>query len=247
MQREVLSKEAEFIRVGMCAPPGNNLFLKFICQNGSFSLCALRKGSLTIEAALILPFLLTIFLMFFSFVFQYALAAELSVQAAAEAKKIGTFLNRTYEERDGQITIYKNGKTSKLLEAPFFIPEYVTEKAVCREWIGFTKLETEETYVYITPEGSVFHLTRECTHLKLSIERVTFVKACASENVYGERYRECTLCDEEFGFLVYITKEGNCYHSERNCSGLKRTVRQIPISEVDGRSCCIRCISKEEP
>ena len=66
-----------------------------------------------------------------------------------------------------------------------------------------------------------------------------------SKNEYGEVYGKCKLCREPCGMLVYITKEGNCYHSERSCSGLKRTVRQVAMSQVQGRACCIRCSERK--
>lgn len=246
VQREVLSQKAGLFRVSMCAPPGNNHLIKSKCRNGSFSLCTLKNGSLTIEAALIVPFFLTIFLAFISYFLQYASAADLKIQAAAEARKIGSVLGAVSHGDRGKIVIYKSGNTGQLWDLPFVVETRVTEKAVCRGWIGFTELEDEEIYVYITPEGSVYHFYRDCTHLKLSIEMVSFGKACTLKNQYGEKYRECKICEEPYGLMVYITKEGNCYHSERNCSGLKRTVRQIPISEVQGRICCIRCAAREE-
>lgn len=245
-QREVLSGKASLFRVSMCAPPSNKYLTKSTCRNERTSLWVLKRGSLTIEAALIVPFFLVILLAFFSYFLQYASAAELKVQAAAEAKKAGIVLGSVQKTDSGDVTIYKSAKIKEIWEIPFIKENHVTQKAVCRAWIGFTELETEETYVYITQRGSVYHLYNDCTHLDLSIQRVTFAKACSSKNAYGERYRECELCDTTFGALVYITKEGNCYHSERSCSGLKRTIRQIPLSEVEGRTCCIRCMSREE-
>ena len=117
---------------------------------------------------------------------------------------------------------------------------------MCRAWIGFTTLEEAETYVYITPEGSVYHLFSDCTHLDLSIRGVTMEAAKRSKNNYGQTYRKCEHCDEPFGGFVYITSEGDCYHSERTCSGLKRTIRQVPLCEVEGRGLCMRCMSREE-
>ena len=246
VQKEVLSQKANLFRVCKCAPPGNNHLTNSRCRNGSLSLCALRNGSLTVEASLVVPFFLTVFLAFISFFLQYASAADLKLQAAAEAKKVGIVWGTAADSPQGNIVIYKSGNSKMLWELPFVTEMKIEEKAVCRAWIGFTELETEEIYVYITPEGSVYHLYRDCTHLNLSIELVSFEKARSSKNQYGESYRECKVCDAPYGFMVYITREGNCYHSERNCSGLKRTVRQVPMSEVEGRNGCIRCISREE-
>lgn len=43
-----------------------------------------------------------------------------------------------------------------------------------------------------------------------------------------------------FGRL-YITNQGDCYHKDLGCSGIKRTVRMIRLSEVGTRRPCSRC------
>lgn len=245
-EREELSQKLNFISSKYVCSPSNKYLTKYADGSESSSLCALRKGSLTIEAALIIPFFLTILLAFFSLFLQYSLAADLKVQAAAEAKILGIVAGYWQTEDRGEIIIYKTSKIEQIWTGSYMIDPYVTQKALCRAWVGFTGLESEETYVYITPEGSVYHMFRDCTHLNLSVERVTYKEAISSENEYGEKYRKCRRCEVAFGSVVYITKEGDCYHSERECSGLKRTIRQVPMSEVKDRSGCMRCMSREE-
>ena len=41
--------------------------------------------------------------------------------------------------------------------------------------------------------------------------------------------------------LLYITNQGDCYHKDLGCSGIKRTVRMIRLSEVGTRRPCSRC------
>ncbi len=205
------------------------------------SLCVSTKGSLTVEAALMLPFFITILLAFFSFFSQYASAVQLGMQAAAEAKNIAVTTGRNTSQSSGDITIYK----FQQLDSPggnfFRRGSRVKQRAVCRRWTGFTELRVDEIYVYETLNGSVYHLFRDCTHLDLSIQNTTLNNAKKEKNENGNSYRECELCDEPFDAVVYITKEGECYHSERTCSGLKRTVRQVEMSKVAGKDCCLRC------
>ena len=246
VQRDVLSMEAILSRGDMCAPPSYKYLYQSICQSERTSLCVLKKGSLTVEAALIMPFFLMILLAFFSFFSKYASAADMKMQAASEAKKAGIALGSMSQTDSGDITIYKMAKPETVWINPFWQKKQIVESAVCRAWIGFTELDITETWVYITPEGEVYHLYSDCTHLDLSIQRVSMETARVKKNDYGQKYRECELCDEKFGALVYITSEGDCYHSKRSCSGLKRTIRQVPFSEVEGRSLCLRCMSREE-
>ena len=237
----------QFFRVFVCVLPQSDINrCSLIYRNERTSLRTSKKGSLTVETALIVPFFLMILLAFFSFFDRYAKGAELKAEAAARAKKVGIAAAGMGGNASADVRIFKSAKLHALWIDPFETEREITQSAVCRRWIGFTELEEEETYVYLTPEGNVYHLYRDCTHLQLSVRLVTFVNAEQSRNEYGERYRECQICDSDFGALVYITSEGNRYHSERSCSGLKRTVRQVPLREAAGRACCIRCLSEEE-
>ena len=245
MQRDVLPWKALLYRVDLCAPPKYKDSNTLVCQDERMSLCVL-KGSLTVEASLILPFFLMVLLSFFSFFSQYASAAELKNSAAAEAKKTGLIIGNFSETNSGDVTIYKSAKINDIWINPFYHEEQIAEKAVCRAWIGFTELELQETYVYVTPEGSVYHLYADCTHLELSVHSTTITNAKSAKNAYGQNYSKCELCKGDFGSMVYITYEGERYHSERNCGGLKRTIRQIPMSQVNGRGQCLRCGTREE-
>ena len=114
----------------------------------------------------------------------------------------------------------------------------VTECSRSRRWTGMSgagKNSGSGEWVYITPEGSVYHRNRDCTHLKLSIQSVTVETA--------KNYRPCELCVEGNAVtpFVYITKEGKCYHTKLNCSGLKRTIYMIPLMQAEERSPCSRC------
>lgn len=241
VQRDVLSQKVCQIRNDRCAPPSYNYQKAIMYRNERASLCTWRKGNLTIEASLIMPFFFMIMLAFFSFFSQYASESRLLVQAAAEARKVGVSMGCLQREDAGDVTIYKTRKNETLWIHPFYQKQYLSVSATCRPWIGFTELESKETYVYVTPEGSVYHLYADCTHLNLSIEKVSFVKAKILKNEYGENYTKCEICKGVFGSMVYITSEGNRYHAQRNCSGLKRTIRQVLLGEVENRRCCIRC------
>ena len=244
MQRDTLSQKYLICLRDKCAPPKYNYLSQVYCWNERVSLCFL-KGSLTVEAAFVVPFFLMILLAFFSFFSQYASESRLLVQAAAEARKVSVSMGCLQREDAGDVTIYKTGKNETLWLHPFYQKQYLSASAVCRPWIGFTELESKETYVYVTPEGSVYHLYADCTHLNLSIKKVTFVKAKTTKNEYGEHYKKCEICKGVFGSRVYITSEGNRYHAQRNCSGLKRTIRTVPFREVENRRCCIRCTVTE--
>ena len=86
------------------------------------------------------------------------------------------------EDEQSEITVYRSGKAEYVWIMPFWHEKKITERAVCRAWIGFTELSCKEANVYITPNGEVYHLYRDCTHLDLSIGQVTYEKAKTTKN-----------------------------------------------------------------
>lgn len=119
---------------------------------------------------------------------------------------------------------------------------------VCRKWTGWyadtdTEQEDSDIWVYVTETGQVYHRQSSCTYLALSITKTSCENVGALRNENGEKYYECQLCaDKKTGSAnIYITKQGNRYHYDLNCSGIKRTVRMIRLSEAGSRSPCSRC------
>lgn len=96
----------------------------------------------------------------------------------------------------------------------------------------------KQEWVYITPTDTVYHRTRSCTHLKLSIRSISSARLKEMK-----QYRACGHCVKggKKGPVAYITEEGDCYHYAVNCSGLKRTVYMVPKEDANGRPACSRC------
>ncbi len=127
------------------------------------------------------------------------------------------------------------------------------QRSRVRGFIGTTRFgmengnmdNEEDTIVYITDTGTVYHSSLECTHLTLSISNVNFSEVSKLRNQYGSKYKPCEKCVGTVKMAekvsVCITREGNRYHLDRNCSGLKRTTKEIKLSEAEGRRPCSRC------
>lgn len=107
----------------------------------------------------------------------------------------------------------------------------LTSRFFGRAWTGYevdgrATESLQEENVYITPEGTVYHRNRYCTHLQLTISTCSIAQA-------QEQYRPCAFCGAGAAEgKVYITPEGDCYHTSIKCSGLKRTIDVVPISQV---------------
>ena len=105
--------------------------------------------------------------------------------------------------------------------------------------------DQEETQtVYVTETGSVYHLTTECTHLRLSVHQIAASGIEDARNQDGGRYRPCTRCAQGSAPpFLYITDEGDRYHYSGDCSGLRRTVSSMTLEEAlaAGYRACSRC------
>ena len=137
------------------------------------------------------------------------------------------------------------------LAVSYSIPLFWGDKTVilqrCRmkKWNGFTiggEYSHEEERVYVTENGEVYHNSRNCSHLSLSIKKINAYELSDLRNQYGEAYSACEFCGVQVGDgILYVTNEGTRFHSELGCSSLKRTVFNVPLSEVINRKSCSRC------
>ncbi len=132
------------------------------------------------------------------------------------------------------------------LPVPFFgLPDLSFEETMrIKAWNGYVKsgLATErEDIVYVTETGLVYHKDYHCTYLDLSIHAVSSAQVGDLRNTGGGKYHPCVHCGKKAGDVVYITDTGNRYHSSASCSGLKRTVYAVPLSEAVGKGACSRC------
>ena len=112
-------------------------------------------------------------------------------------------------------------------------------------WNGYdveksVQADAAECYVFMTENGTVYHKNRNCTYLNPSIEAVCYEDLENRRNKGGAVYYECELCGRNKGAVVYITEQGNRYHTTMECSGLKRTIFSIPLSET-GCPPCSKC------
>lgn len=127
----------------------------------------------------------------------------------------------------------------KLIILPF------TQRCRFKVWIGDEINENagEKQIVYVTLTGTVYHTNRNCTHLNLSIRKCNQEELKNQRNENGGIYEQCLLCKKEAGNsgTVYITDNGDKWHTILTCSGLKRTVMEIDIAEVGSRELCQRC------
>lgn len=132
------------------------------------------------------------------------------------------------------------------LPVPVFLvpPVSFTESVRIKAWTGYEKSlfgNKKEDTVYITETGLVYHKDYHCTHLELSIHMVQASETNSLRNNSGGKYYPCEHCARGKSDKVYITDTGDRYHSSLTCSGLKRTIYAVPLSEAVGKEACSRC------
>lgn len=105
------------------------------------------------------------------------------------------------------------------------------------QWSGYEKI----VYVYVTQTGSRYHLSTECSYLKVQVKQVSANWLQDGRNKWGAKYYPCSKCKPLNEGTLYVTEDGNSYHSYGACSALKRTIYVIPIHEADTYRPCSRC------
>lgn len=118
-----------------------------------------------------------------------------------------------------------------------------------RAWTGYDvagraeNAENTTDYVYVTETGGVYHNRRNCGHLTRRIESAPRAEAALLRNDSGQRYTACERCGEGEEEMIFVTGDGNRYHGDRACGGLKRTIYAIPqeAAEERGYPPCSRC------
>lgn len=132
-------------------------------------------------------------------------------------------------------------RISGLPQLPGFREFRMANRYYGHMWNGYEipEPEEDEAYIYVTENGTVYHTNRECTHIRLSVRAVEGATALSG-------YRPCERCidhipDPTEEMLFFIPENGECYHSRRDCSGLKRTVQKIPKGEALKYEECSRC------
>jgi hypothetical protein len=251
--------------------------------------CACLTGSMTLEAAVIVPALacLFAFVLFFFRMMQVELSVQnaledtgrtLAVYAAVkdceeeEYKVLAKSIFLTKVQQEENIRKYVTGNALGIIfsESSFSGNDiclkahyqmkfpvgllgkkafWMSQQTIYRKWTGWrdeSGISDEDRFVYIAEQGTVYHKTSACTYLNLSIQSIDQVKVAEYRNESGEKYHQCKYCADKINKFekVYITNYGNKYHTVLNCSGIKRTIEMVRLSEVEGKGACSKCWQK---
>ena len=124
----------------------------------------------------------------------------------------------------------------------------ICQKSKSHKWIGDRTDGKQSDYVYVTKHGTVYHRSRKCHYLDLSIKSADYAQISSMRNKNEHKYSACSGCvaKNHVAGKVYVTDYGTCYHSDLACSGLKRTIYLILLEETGGKRACGKCGANTE-
>lgn len=210
--------------------------------------CPALPGSMTVEAAMVLPLflfamvnLLSLLLMFQTFSLQEGKLHQLGREMALLA-----YGNESGEQ---DIRLVKASRVSAIFPAAAFPTASIVNGCVMHKWIGYdlsqgegSKQQEKEEMVYITQSGTAYHRERGCIYLNPSVKMMGVDQARTAVNQDGGVYTACELCGGN-SEIVYVTETGSRFHSTITCSGLRRTIDYVTLQEAmaAGYHACPRC------
>ena len=205
------------------------------------------RAGMTVEAALALPIFLFFIANILSLFLMYEQYSKNLAGIHQTGKNLAMVAHSTGDTGGNLVYLIKEQSIKPIINEIGFNNSSTAAIVYIRKWTGYnvmstTNIEEEEEYVYITECGTVYHRSRDCSHLKISVSVCNASEVSMKRNDYGQKYRACERCSSGNSTgLVFITDKGDKYHNSANCSGLKRTIKTVKLSEVGGRGPCSIC------
>lgn len=166
-----------------------------------------------------------------------------------QKEKIKTLANNSkVSEINLADAIYDNGDIDIKLTYPLRLPIWkhtflVKERSKIKDWTGRDLCKSGEI-VYITKTGSVYHKSKTCKHLTVNIKSEYFENLVFARNDSGGKYHRCEKCVKKKPdnlSKVFVTSDGNKYHTMIDCPGLSRYIIEIDISQIGDKKACSAC------
>ncbi len=205
-----------------------------------------RAASMTIEAALVLPLFIFAVMNLMSIMEIYRLQCSMNMKLHQAAKEMAVTAATLDSLGEDECIDFVYPYQAKPFVAMVGFEEFTMfSRMRTRAWTGYdnesaNEEESEET-VYVTEYGKVYHRSKSCSYLKVSIRAVNLAVVNNLRNAEGACYYACEQCGSNCTNTVFVTTYGNRYHATLQCSGLKRTIQEIPLSQVGDKQPCKKC------
>lgn len=175
-------------------------------------------------------------------------------QAGVAQGGSGIWVDTTEAGEKMQVEIYYRVKPANVLSEER--GSFYVMRLVYRNWTGERgtgdaagpNAEQEKETVYMTEHGKVYHLDKNCSHIKIEVKEVLSGQIEEERNSSGAKYYACEFCSPVIknGGKVYITEYGTRYHALSSCSAIKRNVKECFLEDVQKTyNPCSRCKKKD--
>ena len=210
------------------------------------------KGSLTVEAALVVPLFLFACICLLSLMDMMRLFMQTEMKLYSGARDLAVYTGASGSEGEDWIRLKlvypATAKGGHLFTHTLLLENHVNVH-VFNGYGGdpIRERSEDEIYVYVTEGSEVYHRSRDCRHLHVSITQISGSARRGARNEDGARYHDCPYCtrgyskEELSSATMYITDYGNKCHMRINCPALKRTVYVVPLSQTGGKRPCRDC------
>ncbi len=213
------------------------------------------EGSMTVEASIAIPVFLFAILNLLSVILIFGEYSSNLADMHRRAKELSVHAHVLEDGQDigNDLVIMTKVQTLEpMIPIMGFSKGRTIVNCRIRKWTGYDVTsvgedDLEEEWVYITPTGESYHRNHNCSYLNPKIMSAVSSKIGQYRNDDGERYRPCESCkDNTLTGICFYTEYGNRYHTTLKCSGLKRTILSVPLSEVGNRNLCNKCKKQEK-
>lgn len=101
----------------------------------------------------------------------------------------------------------------------------------------------DDIQVYVTLTGVKYHKDRECSYIKVKLNKVMAADIKMLRNASGKKYSPCHECHPKLEGTLFIAEYGDKYHSSNSCTAIKKTVKTIGLKEAisEGYTACSKC------
>lgn len=123
----------------------------------------------------------------------------------------------------------------------------IIQSAERRVWIGADSRNADRNTgdtVYLTEEGSVYHLYEDCSYINIKLEAVSFQDLNKLRNADGHIYYACQSCKPESSGIVYISRYGEHYHASKSCKAIKKNYSAVSLEAAGNRKLCSKCAQR---
>lgn len=219
---------------------------QFIEQRMSSFFFAKISAAVSVEASLVVPIFLFFIINLIFIIQMFTNYSESLAKSCQEAKYLAVLSNDINDNSSELISIEDEIMLNPLINVYNFNSARVLTGVKYRKWTGYSVTNgqdsiNDEEYVYIAESGYVYHRSLECRHLKIQIMVVNSSTVDNYRNKVGAKYKPCELCGVYKTGILFITPEGDRFHCNAKCSGLKRNIRIINIKNVGSRGPCSVC------